>query len=49
MNEEKGIRRCSDGERILKYDYFITGNSNPAVVPLDAQAHVILNHKIVLK
>ena len=43
-----GKSRCSDGERILKCDYFIAGNSNPAVVPLAAQAHVIFNHKIVL-
>ena len=49
MNEEKGKSRCSDGERILECDYFITGNSNPAVVPLAAQAHVISNHKIVFK
>ena len=60
MNEEKGKSRCSDGERILESrcsdgerilecDYFITGNSNPAVVPLAAQAHVISNHKIVFK
>ena len=41
MNEEKGKSRSSDGERILKYDHFIAGNSNPAVVPLAAQAHVI--------
>ena len=47
MNEKKGKNRCSDGERILKCDYFIAGNSNPAVVPLAAQAHVIFNHKIV--
>ena len=48
MNEEKGKSRCSDGEKILKCDYFIAGNSNPAVVPLAAQAHVnIFNHKIV--
>ena len=40
MNEEKGKSRCSDGERILKCDYFIAGNSNPAFVPLAAQAHV---------
>ena len=43
-----GKSLCSDGERILKCNYFIAGNSNPAVVPLAAQAHVILNHKIVL-
>ena len=43
MNEEKGKSRCSDGERILKCDYFIAGNSNPAVVPLVAQAHVIFS------
>ena len=49
MNEEKGKSRCSDGEsRILKCDYFTAGNSNPAAVPLAAQAHVIFNHKIVL-
>ena len=43
MNEEKGKSRCSDGGRILECDYFITGNSNPAFVPLAAQAHVISN------
>ena len=48
MNEEKGKSQCSDGERALKCDYFIAGISNPAVVPLAAQAHVIFNHKIVL-
>ena len=48
MNEKKGKNRCSDGERILKCDYqVIAGNSNPAVVPLATQAHVIFNHKIV--
>ena len=46
MNEEKGKSRCSDGERILKCDYFIAGNSNPAVVPL---ADVVFNHKIVFE
>ena len=46
MNEEKGKSRCSDGERILKCDYFIAGNSNSVVVPLAA---VIFNHKIVFK
>ena len=49
MNEEKGKSRCSDGERILKCDYFITRNSHPAVVTLAAQAYVIFNLKIVLK
>ena len=49
VNDEKGKSRCSDGERILKCEYFIAGSSNPAVVPLVAQAHVIFNHKIVLK
>ena len=44
MTEKKGKSRSSDGERILKCDYFIAGNSNPAVVPLAA---VIFNHKIV--
>ena len=48
MNEKKDKSRCSDGERILKCDYFKAGNSNPVVVPLAAQAHVIFNHKIVL-
>ena len=48
MNEKKDKSRCSDGERILKCDYFKAGNSNPAVVPLAAQAHVIFNHKLVL-
>ena len=38
--------RSSDGERILQCDYFIAGNSNPAVVPLAA---VIFSHKIVLE
>ena len=47
MNEKKGKNRCSDGERILKCDYFIAGNSNSTVVSLAAQAHVIFNHKIV--
>ena len=47
MNEKKGKNRCSDGEKILKCDYFIAGNSNPAAAPLAAQAHVIFNHKIV--
>ena len=48
MNEEKGKSRCSDGKKILKCDYVIAGNSNPAVVPLTAQAHFnIFNHKIV--
>ena len=46
MNEKKGKSRCSDGERIPKCDYFIAGNSSPAVVPLAA---VIFNHKIVFK
>ena len=46
MNEKKGKSRCSDGERIPKGDYFIAGNSNPAVVPLAA---AIFNHKIVFK
>ena len=46
MNEEKGKSRCSHGERILKCDHYIAGNSNPAVVPLAA---VIFNHKIVFK
>ena len=32
--------RCSDGERILKCDYFIAGNSNPAVVPLAAHEKI---------
>ena len=45
MNKKRGKSRCSDGERILKCDYFIAGNSNPTV---NAQAHVIFNHKIVL-
>ena len=45
MNEKKGKSRCSDVERIPKGDYFIAGNSNPAVVPLAA---AIFNHKIVL-
>ena len=36
MKEKKGKSRCSDGERILKCDYFIAGNSNPALVPLAA-------------
>ena len=31
MNEEKGKSRCLDGERILKCDYFIAGNSNASV------------------
>ena len=48
MNEKKGKSRFSDGERILKCDYFIAGNSNPAVVPLATQARVVFNHKIVL-
>ena len=48
MNEKKGKSRCSDGEKILKCDYFIAGNSNSAVVPLATQAPVnIFNHKIV--
>ena len=42
MTEKKG----SDGEVILKCDYYIAGNSNPAVVP---PAAVIFNHKIVFK
>ena len=46
VNEKTGKSRCSDGERILKCDYFIAGISNPAVVPLAA---VIFNHKIVFK
>ena len=46
MTEKKGKSRCSDGERILKCDYVVAGNSNPAVVPLAA---VIFNHKIVFK
>ena len=46
VNEKKGKSRCSNGERILKGDRFIAGNSNPAVVPLAA---VIFNHKIVFK
>ena len=45
--KKKGKNRCSDGERILKCEYLIAGNSNPAVVPLGAQAHVIFNHKTV--
>ena len=49
MNEEKGKSQCSDGEIILECDYFIAGNSNPVVVPLAAQAHVISSHKIVFK
>ena len=32
--KKKGKNRCSDGERTPKGDYFIAGNSNPAVVPL---------------
>ena len=36
MTEKKGKSRSSDGERILKCDYFIAGNSNPAVLPLAA-------------
>ena len=47
MNEKKGKNRCLDGERILECDYFIAGNSNPAVEPLATQAHVIFNHKIM--
>ena len=46
MNEKKDKSRSSDGERILQCDYFIAGNSNPAVVPLAA---VIFSHKIVLE
>ena len=45
--KKKDKNRCSDGERILKCDYFIAGNSNPAVVPLAALAYVIFNDKIV--
>ena len=41
MNEKKGKNQCSDGERILKFDYFIAGNSNPVVVTLATQASVI--------
>ena len=41
MNEKKGKSQCSDGERILKFDYFIAGNSNPVVVTLATQAYVI--------
>jgi len=46
VHEEKGKSRCSDDARILKCDYFIPGNSNPTVVPLAAQAHVIFHHKV---
>ena len=46
MTGKKGKSRSSDGESILKCDYFIAGYSNPAVVPLAA---VIFNHKIVFK
>ena len=41
MNEKKGKSQCSDGERILKFDYFIAGKSNPVVVTLATQAYVI--------
>ena len=36
VNEKTGKSRCSDGEKMLKCDYFIARNSNPAVVPLAA-------------
>ena len=36
MTGKKGKSRSSDGESILKCDYFIAGYSNPAVVPLAA-------------
>ena len=36
-------------EMVREYLDVIAGNSNPAVLPLAAQVHVILNHKIVLK
>ena len=38
--KKRAKSRCSDGERTPKCDYFIAGNSNPAVVPLAAQAYV---------
>ena len=41
VNEKKGKSRCSDGERTLKCDYFIAGNSNPAVV------HLLLLYSII--
>ena len=36
-------------EMVREYLDVIAGNSNPAVLPLAAHFHVILNHKIVLK
>ena len=45
--KKEGKSRCSDGERILKCDYFIAGTSNRAVLPLAVQGHVIFNHKTV--
>ena len=46
MNEE---RVKADVQMVREYLNMIAGNSNPAVVPLAAQAYVIFNHKIVLK
>ena len=41
------LRYISFNYHIILSYYFIAGNSNPAVVQLAAQAHVIFNHKIV--
>ena len=48
MKKEKRRSRFSHDARILNVINFISGNSNPAVVPFGQVQCAIFHHKIVL-